>query len=77
MKYNSARVESHPPGYVWAKFARHFSLPGSSSLLLRPDPNIQIAMTRMTMPNGFPGPPPRIPPEKASQVPTSRLLSSD
>jgi hypothetical protein len=42
-------------GIFGQKLARHFSLPRSSSLLLRPDPNIQLAMTRMRMPNGFPG----------------------
>ena len=55
-------------GMFGPKLAQHFSLPRSSSLLLRPEPNTQIAMTRMTMPNGFPGPTPHIPPEKAYSI---------
>jgi AraC-like DNA-binding protein len=50
------------------KLAHHFSLPVSSSLILCPAANTQIAMTRMTMPNGFPAPTPRIPPEKAYSI---------
>jgi AraC family transcriptional regulator len=55
-------------GMFGRKLARHFSLPISSSLVLRPQANTQIAMTRMTMPNGFPGPTPHIPPEKAYSI---------
>jgi AraC family transcriptional regulator len=55
-------------GMFGRKLAQHFSLPVSSSLILRPAPNTQIAMTRMTMPNGFPGPTPHIPPEKAYSI---------
>jgi AraC family transcriptional regulator len=55
-------------GMFGRKLARHFSLPAPSSLLLPPEPNIEIAMTRMTMPNGFPGPTPHIPPEKAYSI---------
>ena len=55
-------------GMFGAKLAQHFSLPESSSLLLAPKSKAPIAMTRMTMPNGFPGPTPHIPPEKAYSV---------
>jgi hypothetical protein len=41
-------------GMFGQKLVQHFSLPVSSSLVLRPTANTQIAMTRMTMPNGFP-----------------------
>jgi AraC-like DNA-binding protein len=50
------------------KLAQHFSLPTTSSLVLRPQANTQIVMTRMTMPNGFPGPTPPIPPERAYSI---------
>lgn len=55
-------------GMFGQKLAQHFSLPISSSLLLRPETKTPIAMTRMTMPNGFPGPTPHIPPEKAFSI---------
>ncbi|MGH9512463.1 MAG: helix-turn-helix domain-containing protein [Terriglobales bacterium] len=55
-------------GMFGQKLAQHFSLPSSSSLLLRAESNTHIAMTRMTMPNGFPGPTPHIPPEKAFSI---------
>jgi AraC family transcriptional regulator len=55
-------------GMFGRKLAQHFSLPISSSLLIRPETDTQIAMTRMTMPNGFPGPTPHIPPEKAFSI---------
>src|SRR6202790_1395077 len=55
-------------GMFGPKLAQHFSLLISSSLLLRPDPNTQIAMKSFTMPNGFPGPTPHIPPEKAYSI---------
>jgi AraC family transcriptional regulator len=55
-------------GMFGPKLVQHFSLPRSSSLLLRPELNAQIALTRMTMPNGFPGPTPHIPPEKAYSI---------
>jgi AraC-like DNA-binding protein len=47
---------------------QHFSLLESSSLLLAPTGRTQIALTRMRMPNGFPGPTPHIPPEKAFSI---------
>ena len=55
-------------GMFGQKLAQHFSLPTTSSLVLRPQANTQIVMTRMTMPNGFPGPTPPIPPEKAHSI---------
>jgi len=55
-------------GMFGQRLAHHFSLPKSSSLLLRTEANTSIAMTRMTMPNGFPGPTPHIPPEKAFSI---------
>ena len=55
-------------GMFGQKLVQHFFLPVSSSLVLRPTANTQIAMTRMTMPNGFPGPTPHITPEKAYSI---------
>jgi AraC-like DNA-binding protein len=55
-------------GMFGQKLAQHFSLLESSSIVLRPTEKTQIALTRMTMPNGFPGPTPHIPPEKAFSI---------
>jgi AraC-like DNA-binding protein len=55
-------------GMFGQKLARHFSLLESSSLLLGPMGKTQIALTRMRMPSGFPGPTPHIPPEKAFSI---------
>jgi AraC family transcriptional regulator len=55
-------------GMFGQKLAQHFSLLESSSLLLGPPGKTQIALTRMRMPNGFPGPTPHIPPEKAFSI---------
>jgi hypothetical protein len=51
-------------GMFGKRLAEHFSLLESSSLVLGPKGNSQVALTRMRMPNGFPGPTPHIPPEK-------------
>lgn len=45
--------------------ARHFSVPSAPSLVLKSQSQTLMAMTRVTMPNGFPGPTPSIRPEKA------------
>jgi AraC family transcriptional regulator len=50
------------------RLAQHFSLLEASSLVLGPSGRTQIALTRMRMPNGFPGPTPYIPPEKAFSI---------
>jgi AraC family transcriptional regulator len=55
-------------GMFGQKLAQHFSLLESSFLLLGPPGKTQIALTRMRMPNGFPGPTPHIPPEKAFSI---------
>src|SRR5271163_4419950 len=55
-------------GMFGKKLAEHFSLLESSSLVLGPKQNCQVALTRMRMPNGFPGPTPHIPPEKAFSI---------
>ena len=55
-------------GMFGQRLAEHFSLLESSSLVLSPGGNSQIALTRMRMPNGFPGPTPHIPPEKAFSI---------
>src|ERR1700723_4781664 len=55
-------------GMFGKRLAQHFSLLESSSLVLGPKGNSQVALTRMRMPNGFPGPTPHIPPEKAFSV---------
>ena len=55
-------------GMFGKRLAEHFSLLESSSLVLGPKGNSQVALTRMRMPNGFPGPTPHIPPEKAFSV---------
>lgn len=55
-------------GMFGQKLARHFALLESSSLVLGPMGQAQIALTRMKMPNGFPGPTPHIPPEKAFSI---------
>src|SRR5277367_660971 len=55
-------------GMFGKRLAEHFSLLESSSLVLGPKGNSQVALTRMRMPNGFPGPTPRIPPEKAFSI---------
>jgi AraC-like DNA-binding protein len=55
-------------GMFGQKLAQHFSLLESSSLVLRATPETQVALTRMRMPNGFPGPTPHIPPEKAFSI---------
>src|ERR1700683_2182844 len=55
-------------GMFGKRLAEHFSLPESSSLVLGPKGNSQVALTRMRMPNGFPGPTPHIPPEKAFSI---------
>jgi AraC family transcriptional regulator len=55
-------------GMFGQRLAEHFSLLESSSIVLGPKGNSQVALTRMRMPNGFPGPTPHIPPEKAFSV---------
>jgi len=55
-------------GMFGIRLAEHFSLLESSSLVLGPRGNSQVALTRMRMPNGFPGPTPHIPPEKAFSI---------
>ena len=63
----SAR-QTNASRHVWAKIGeKHFSLLESSSIVLGPKGNSQVALTRMRMPGtAFPGPlPPHIPPEKA------------
>ncbi|HEY4381423.1 MAG TPA: AraC family transcriptional regulator [Acidobacteriaceae bacterium] len=55
-------------GMFGQKLAQHFSLLESSSLVLGPTGKTQVALTRMRMPNGFPGPTPHIPPEKAYSI---------
>ena len=55
-------------GMFGKRLAEHFSLLESSSLVLGPKGNSQVALTRMRMPNGFPGPTPHIPPEKAFSI---------
>jgi hypothetical protein len=55
-------------GMFGKRLAEHFSLLESSSVELGPKENSQIALTRMRMPNGFPGPTPHIPPEKAFSI---------
>ena len=55
-------------GMFGQRLAQHFSLLESSSLVLGPKGKTQVALTRMRMPNGFPGPTPHIPPEKAFSI---------
>jgi hypothetical protein len=55
-------------GMFGQRLAKHFSLLESSSIVLGPKGNSQVALTRMRMPNGFPGPTPHIPPERAFSV---------
>src|SRR5271170_512130 len=55
-------------GMFGKRLAEHFSLLESSSLVLGPKGNSQVALTRMRMPHGFPGPTPHIPPEKAFSI---------
>jgi hypothetical protein len=55
-------------GMFGKRLAEHFSLLESSSLVFGPKGNSQVALTRMRMPNGFPGPTPHIPPEKAFSI---------
>jgi AraC family transcriptional regulator len=55
-------------GMFGQKLVQHFSLQESSSVMLGSPGTTQIALTRMRMPNGFPGPTPHIPPEKAFSV---------
>src|SRR5271170_5227592 len=55
-------------GMFGQRLAEHFSLLEPSSLVLGPQGNSQVALTRMRMPNGFPGPTPHIPPEKAFSI---------
>ena len=55
-------------GMFGKRLAEHFSLLESSSLVLGPKGNSQVALTRMRMPSGFPGPTPHIPPEKAFSI---------
>src|SRR5271155_1149219 len=43
-------------GMFGKRLAEHFSLLEPSSLVLDPKGNSQVALTRMRMPNGFPGP---------------------
>ena len=45
-------------GMFGQRLAKHFSLLESSSIVLGPKGNSQAALTRMRMPNGFPGPTP-------------------
>jgi AraC family transcriptional regulator len=55
-------------GMFGQRLAEHFSLLESSSTVLGPEGKTQVALTRMRMPNGFPGPTPHIPPEMAFSV---------
>jgi len=52
-------------GMFGNRLVRHFSLPNSSCLLLKPGTETQLALTRTSLPNGFPAPTPRVPSEKA------------
>jgi hypothetical protein len=52
----SSRVIRTLEGMLGQKLVQHFSLPVSSSLVLRPTANTQIAMTRMTCRTAFPDP---------------------
>src|SRR5271168_3829033 len=56
-------------GMFGQRLAEHFSLLEPSSLVLGPQGNSQVALTRMRMPNGFPGPTPHIPPERLFRYP--------
>jgi hypothetical protein len=55
-------------GMFGQRLAEHFSLRESSSIVLGPKGKSLVALTRMRMPNGFPGPTPHIPPERAFSV---------
>jgi AraC family transcriptional regulator len=55
-------------GMFGKRLAQHFSLLESSSTVLGLKGKSQVALTRMRMPNGFPGPTPHIPPEEAFSV---------
>ena len=55
-------------GMFGQRLAEHFCLLESSSLALGPKGDSQVALTRMRMPNGFPGPTPHIPPERAFSI---------
>ena len=55
-------------GMFGKRLAEHFSLLESSSLVFGLKGNSQVALTRMQMPNGFPGPTPHIPPERAFSI---------
>jgi hypothetical protein len=55
-------------GMFGQRLAEHFSLLESSSIVLGPRGNSQVALTRMRMPNGFSGPTPHIPPEKSFSI---------
>ena len=55
-------------GMFGQRLAKHFSLLESSSTVLGLKGKSQVALTRMRMPNGFPGPTPHIPPEEAFAV---------
>jgi len=55
-------------GMFGQSLAAHFSLLESSSIVLGPEGKSQVALTRMRVPNGFPGPTPHIAAEKAFSV---------
>jgi AraC family transcriptional regulator len=55
-------------GMFGQRLVEHFSLRESSSIVLGPKGKSQVALTRMRMPDGFPGPTPHIPPERAFSV---------
>src|ERR1700675_2830584 len=63
-------------GMFGKRLAEHFSLLESSSLVLGPKGNSQVALTRMRMPNGFPGPTPHIPPGQTFSI-TAALRRPD
>src|SRR5260370_4752906 len=55
-------------GMFGRRLAEHFSVLESSSIVLGPKGESQVALTRMRMPKGFPGPTPHTPPEKAFSI---------
>ena len=55
-------------GMFGRRLVQHFALPTSSTLILKPATTMQLGLTRVTLPKGFPGPTPRVPAEKAFAV---------
>src|SRR5580658_3224291 len=66
--FSTVRGRTYASRHVWKKIGGAFFSAGVFLTCVWSKGNSQVALTRMRMPNGFPGPTPHIPPEKAFSI---------